>query len=122
MKKKKRPVSPLVSPSSSAGNTTKSTEFLPALAKADLDSEPRKMDNLEMDVVKSLESLNEEIQDTLPWTTPAPGKADSPTSSQGSQEMTKARSKPPASNGKSFLEAPPVKKPSSFVKTPKSPP
>ena len=31
------------SPSSSAGNTTKSTEFLPALAKADLDSEPRKV-------------------------------------------------------------------------------
>ena len=26
-----------------------------------------------MDVVKSLESLNEEIRDTLPWTTPAPG-------------------------------------------------
>ena len=32
------------------------------------------------------------------------------------------RSKPAASNGKSFLEAPPVKKPSSFVKSPKSPP
>ena len=31
------------------------------------------MANLEMDVVKSLESLNEEIRDTLPWTTPAPG-------------------------------------------------
>jgi len=122
MKKKKRPVSPLVSPSS-AGSTTKSSEFLPALVKADLDSEPRKMDNLEMDVVKSLESLNEEIRDTLPWTTPAPGKADSPTSSQGSQEMTKPRSKPAASNGKSFLEDPAVKKPSSsFVKSPKSPP
>ena len=86
------------------------------------------MDDLEMDVVKSLESLNEEIRDTLPWTTPTPGsfahdhshfyvdeavctrpaseppglsldncqllllgKADSPTSSQGSQDMTKPR-------------------------------
>merc|ERR1719210_3178843 len=106
MKKKKRPVSPLVSPSA-AGSSTKSSEFLPGLAKADLDSEPRKLaDNVELDVVKSLESLNEEIRDTLPWTTPAPGKAESPTSSQGSQDMTKARSNVAASNGKSFLEEP----------------
>jgi len=66
-------------------------------------------DNVELDVVKSLESLNEEIRDTLPWTTPAPGKVESPTSSQGSQDMTKARSTVAASNGKSFLEAPPGK-------------
>ena len=34
----------------------------------------------DIDLFKSLEALNEEIRDTLPWT--GPGKADSPGSSQ----------------------------------------
>lgn len=93
-KKKKRATSPLASPNA----TSKASEFLPTLARVEIDDktsrpikEVKETKVDEIDLFKSLESLNEEIRQTLPWTTPA--KEDSTVG------------KPP-SNGKSFLDAP----------------
>ena len=86
----------------------------------------------DIDLFKSLEALNEEIRDTLPWT--GPGKADSPGSSQISaavspgnrkvtlsslselstislnlfilQEIASSLSFKASSNGRSFLDGP----------------
>jgi len=104
MKKKKRPVSPLVSPSGPypGAAVTKSTEFLPTIPKVDQEDLARSLadsKDLQIDVFKSLESLNEEIRSTLPWTTPQPDSADSPKTSRGGRPLGGK-----ASGGRSFLE------------------